>query len=215
MTRHDLPRRITQSFERDRRLPVVLIQQQPLMEMIDHSIAGSPMEIAGHLLGFPIILANGLLGTYIERAVRASVQASRSHFVLNPETFDRINAECKETNTILVGYYHSHPSIGIFLSGIDTENIRTHYAANYNIAVVVDPSQKSRARGLGIGFFGWSKSKEIKRVPAENIIIIEYRPRELMPRSRISHRVEEAIMKRGCLLKIGARMWKRDTTGKS
>jgi proteasome lid subunit RPN8/RPN11 len=154
MKLHDFPRQIIESFQVSQ---PILLHQQTLVEMLQHAHDGIPDEVAGHLIGFPVNTPDGANGLYIERAVRGICEASRTHFILRPESFKRTNALCKETNTILVGYYHSHPGHGIFLSPTDLDNFSDHYAKPYNVAVVLDPTKEMMLGTPGIGFFGWGK----------------------------------------------------------
>lgn len=58
----------------------------------------------------------------------------------------------------IVGWYHSHPRFGIFLSAHDLYIQSAFFAQSWQIGYVYDPIQAQR------GFFGWS-DREVVRVP--------------------------------------------------
>jgi proteasome lid subunit RPN8/RPN11 len=54
----------------------------------------------------------------------------------------------------IVGWYHTHPRLGVFLSGTDLRTQRLYFSAPWQIAVVIDPA----SREIGY-FFGVSGKK--------------------------------------------------------
>lgn len=58
----------------------------------------------------------------------------------------------------IVGWYHSHPSFGIFLSAHDLYMQSAFFAQPWQVGYVFDPVQAQR------GFFGWD-GREVVRVP--------------------------------------------------
>jgi len=42
-------------------------------------------------------------------------------------------------NNFLIGWYHSHPGFGLFMSGIDVDTQMNYFRQPYNVACVVDP----------------------------------------------------------------------------
>lgn len=181
-TRHDEPKPISLPFNgpQDHR-PMVLIRKEALHEMHGHAASEMHHEIAGYLLGFPAKDAQtGTNVTYIERAVRAIYDSTSTHVTMHAASFNDVETVRKQDGTILVGYYHSHPRLNIFLSSTDVENFKDYHSEDYQIAVVVDPSHTlSRCIESSlewIGFFGWSKNADPVRLPAENIAFVERRP---------------------------------------
>lgn len=60
---------------------------------------------------------------------------------------------------LVVGWYHTHPGYGVFLSGHDLFIQRSFYASPEHVAVVIDP--KASAQG-DVGVFVWERG-EISR----------------------------------------------------
>ena len=54
-----------------------------------------------------------------------------------------------------VGWHHTHPGYGIFLSGTDMFTQRNHFPLPWMFALVVDP------RAGTLGFFQWKKSQVV------------------------------------------------------
>ena len=53
----------------------------------------------------------------------------------------------------MVGWYHTHPGVGIFLSGMDLFIHQNFFTQMWHVAYVLDP----RARTSG--FFCWNRQK--------------------------------------------------------
>lgn len=61
----------------------------------------------------------------------------------------------------IVGWFHTHPGYGIFLSGADQFIDRHYFQEKYHIAMVLDPTKP----GVEIGVFVWDKDRNRVRVP--------------------------------------------------
>lgn len=82
---------------------------------------------------------------------------SSGHFTVGPEEIRSAREKIERTypGLVTVGWYHSHPGHGIFLSGQDMMIVRSIYDAPWHIAMVIDP--KSRTEGIFVG----SEGKEL------------------------------------------------------
>ena len=67
----------------------------------------------------------------------------------------------------IVGWYHSHPRAGIFLSAHDLYIQSAFFAQSWQVGYVYDPVQAQR------GFFGWS-AREVVRVPHWEITSVSH-----------------------------------------
>ena len=64
---------------------------------------------------------------------------------------DRLDEMFVEDSAVIVGWYHTHPGFGIFLSGMDQFIHRHFFTQIWHVAFVLDPlSRKS-------GFFCWNR----------------------------------------------------------
>jgi proteasome lid subunit RPN8/RPN11 len=82
---------------------------------------------------------------------------NRSTFRFTPNCWSAILQEQKEVypKTQIVGWYHSHPNFGVFLSGVDLETQQDCFNQPWHIAVVYDPIRNN------IGFFCGSKGEKM------------------------------------------------------
>lgn len=73
-------------------------------------------------------------------ATSVSVRFSQEAF---PHLAEQINQARKE-GKIIVGWNHSHPNYGCFLSPTDVSTQKKYFSEEFNIAVVVDPVRREK-----------------------------------------------------------------------
>ncbi|WXG42791.1 MAG: Mov34/MPN/PAD-1 family protein [Promethearchaeati archaeon SRVP18_Atabeyarchaeia-1] len=120
-------------------------------------------EIAGLLLGR--MRGNTLIVTDI---VTGEQSGSRTHVVLDDEFLARVASEYGEQGKkkSIVGWYHSHPDLGCFVSSTDFETQRRFQALFSDaIGLVIDPSPPER---LAVFRVGEEKPKSVKEEAAAN-----------------------------------------------
>jgi proteasome lid subunit RPN8/RPN11 len=61
----------------------------------------------------------------------------------------------------IVGWFHTHPGYGIFLSSADQFIDEHYFNESYHVAVVLDPSRPD----VEVGAFVWNKNQQRIRVP--------------------------------------------------
>jgi 26S proteasome regulatory subunit N11 len=85
---------------------------------------------------------------------------NRVHFRFTPECWQEILRIQKEhyPQTTIVGWYHSHPGHGIFLSGTDLNTQRLSFGKIWQIAIVYDPIRRE------IGYFCGGQGKRLNPV---------------------------------------------------
>lgn len=117
-------------------------------------------EIFGRLLGKPMRTPSGRLRTVIQattvaanyaESTRVSVKVSPEELSRMESDFERIHGASKLLN---VGWFHTHPGHGIFMSGTDKSN-HSCYEQSWQVALVVDPMR------MEYGFF---HGRECKRL---------------------------------------------------
>lgn len=91
---------------------------------------------------------------------------NRVHFKFTPECWTAIFKEQSQNfpETAVVGWYHSHPGHGIFLSGTDLNTQRLSFKQPWHIAVVYDPLRQE------IGFFYGESGGKIEEIYFDKII---------------------------------------------
>ena len=87
----------------------------------------------------------------LEEAIAVEpVSQSPAHFTFTWRDVDRVRSYREQTGNALVGWYHTHPDLGIFLSETDLEKThRVLFAEPFQVALVYDPV-RHRA-----GYFFW------------------------------------------------------------
>jgi proteasome lid subunit RPN8/RPN11 len=158
-------------------LPLVFVTEEVLHAIVEHAAEGFPLEIGGYCLGLPLVdhLLNAN-ATFIQEVVRAITTSTRTHVTMHPETFLALEQRRAPTDTLLVGYYHSHPGHGVFQSIEDIYNFQSYHTEDYQIAIVADPSLVGSTALLPygwIGFFAWDAVHTPIMLPPENLLVSE------------------------------------------
>jgi proteasome lid subunit RPN8/RPN11/LysM repeat protein len=137
----------------------VYVRQDAYRQIERHAASDKTKEVGGILIGdFVELLGKShvVVSAFIEAKYTDS---SVSTLTFTHETWDYIHAEhariCPEKK--IVGWQHTHPSYGIFLSEYDIFIQENFFNLPWQIAYVVDPINDSR------GFFQW-KDKKVKKL---------------------------------------------------
>jgi proteasome lid subunit RPN8/RPN11 len=99
--------------------------------------------------------------TYVNACIGGEKAAERGASVtFTQDTWEHIYEikDKKFPDDAMVGWYHTHPGFGIFLSGYDLFIQKNFFSAPHQIAWVFDPQSGEE------GCFGW-KDQEIERLP--------------------------------------------------
>lgn len=167
-----------------------------------HARENTSIEICGVLAGRP---ARDKQGAFleVEAAVRGEHASARAGQVtFTHETWDHVQKVLAEEHPGLkvVGWYHSHPGYGLFLSQQDEFIHSQFFSLPWQVAFVVDPMAEED------GFFVWRQGKPErirqywvggeKRTPSPDIAAL---------REGMNGAVEEV---RAALKKSGRRRWR-------
>lgn len=138
----------------------ILIDEPALRAAQAHALSSLNREVAGVLIGErPEKQPDGRYLVHIFDTIIAK------HTVMNgasvtytPESWrymnDRLREKYPDDTAVIVGWYHTHPGFGIFLSGMDLFIHQNFFTQVWHVAYVLDP----RARTSG--FFCWDRNKE-------------------------------------------------------
>jgi proteasome lid subunit RPN8/RPN11 len=116
-----------------------------------HAESAPDREVGGFLLG-GVGQHGGGPYVRIAAAVRAEgAVESQSRLTFTQRSWDRVHeiAEREHPDAHTIGWYHTHPGFGVFLSRYDTFIHENFFASPYQVALVVDPIDKTH------GFFIW------------------------------------------------------------
>lgn len=141
--------------------PRVLLAHAALEAMREHGCTDTAHECGGVLVGEKLDGGRGPV-VLVEAVIPgAHTDSRRGSVTFTHETWEQINREKDEKygNLRIVGWYHTHPGFGIFLSDYD-EFIQAHFFnLPWNVAFVLDPLSGEA------GVFGWVEG-QISRLPS-------------------------------------------------
>jgi len=125
---------------------MVYISSLALLKMLKHGRAGVPMEVMGLMLG-------EFVDDYTVRVVDVFAMPQSGTGVsveaVDPVFQTKMLEMLKQTgrSEIVLGWYHSHPGFGCWLSGVDINTQQSFEALNQRaVAVVVDPIQSVKGK---------------------------------------------------------------------
>lgn len=118
-----------------------------------HALSDVSVELGGILLGKECLdEASGEPFVWVTQALEARHYANtQASFTYTHDSWEEISRERDRRfpDLDIVGWYHTHPSFGIFLSHHDVFIHQHFFAQALQVAYVVDPIQQTR------GFFRW------------------------------------------------------------
>ncbi len=118
-----------------------------------HALADTSVELGGILLGKECLDETaGTPFVWISQSLEAKHYANtQASFTYTHDSWEEITRERDRLfpDLDIVGWYHTHPSFGIFLSHHDVFIHQHFFAQKLQVAYVVDPIQQTR------GFFQW------------------------------------------------------------
>lgn len=115
------------------------------------------VEVGGILIGDVYKDENGPFLEITGAIVARHTKNEGTQMTFTPETWMHLNdvKSKKYPDARIVGWYHTHPRFGIFLSDMDKFIHKHHFPQPWTTALVVDPVQESE------GFFVWSVGEPI------------------------------------------------------
>jgi len=122
------------------------ISSLALLKMLKHGRAGIPMEVMGLMLGeFVDEYTVQVVDVFAMPQSGTGVSVEAVDPVFQTKMLDML----KQTNRpqMVVGWYHSHPGFGCWLSGVDVNTQQSFEQLNKRaVAVVVDPIQSVKGK---------------------------------------------------------------------
>jgi proteasome lid subunit RPN8/RPN11 len=147
-----------------------------------HAVTNTDVELGGVLLGWQAKDEAGQPFVQIVDSLRAEhYQATRGSFKFTHETWSEITRRREKLHPELqlVGWYHTHPGWGIFLSEMDRFICDHFFAASEDVALVIDPRQQTR------GWFQWQTGGKLTPLGGWHVYAHRHRAREIEYYSRL------------------------------
>jgi proteasome lid subunit RPN8/RPN11/cell division protein FtsB len=143
----------------------------------EFALSDTSRELGGVLIGNiyryrekPFLLIDGAIEAKYSESSSATMKFTH-------KSWEYINSikESKYPTKKIIGWFHTHPTFGIFLSDYDKFIHQNFFNAPYQVAYVVDPINKQK------GFFQW-KNNEISKCSGYSIV--GYTPPEEKPEEK-------------------------------
>ena len=127
--------------------PSVVVHSEVLRQIRQHARSNSKTEICGVLIG-----SEDKNSLAIEACIAgANATQAGTHVTFTQDTWAHIyqTKDAKYPDHRIVGWYHSHPGFGVFLSDHDTFIHKNFFSSPLQVAWVYDPHSDEE------GCFGW------------------------------------------------------------
>ena len=136
----------------DTDLPI-FVDMDVLRDMEAHARENTRVELGGVMLGQQHNDEYGNPFVIVTDSLRAKhYEATKGSFKFTHETWSQITRDRNEYRDDLemVGWYHTHPGWGVFLSGMDLFICNNFFNRPLDVALVIDPCAGDR------GWFQWA-----------------------------------------------------------
>ncbi|WP_420630747.1 Mov34/MPN/PAD-1 family protein [Candidatus Leptofilum sp.] len=137
----------------------ITIEEPALRAAQAHALSSLNREVAGVLIGpRPEKQPDGRYRVHILDTIIAKYTVMHGASVTyTPESWrymtDKLHERYPDETAVIVGWYHTHPGFGIFLSGMDLFIHQNFFTQIWHVAYVLDP------RAQTSGFFSWNRKK--------------------------------------------------------
>ncbi|MCO5171816.1 MAG: Mov34/MPN/PAD-1 family protein [Planctomycetes bacterium] len=176
----------TRVLERGRRPPpglTVYVERRPLESMLRRAGVAGDYEVGGFLLGASCRHDGRRFVEITAQVPAVKAESARAHLTFGVEAvreFHETHAE-RYPGTTVLGWWHTHPGYGLFLSSDDMFIHTSFYAAEHHVAIVIDPRAGPREE---IGVFVWEEPGEVSPRPRSLVVYEDERPRRAPRRER-------------------------------
>ena len=135
----------------------VITSQSALEQIRMHSISNLRTELGGVLLGRTYRAGKRLLVEIKAAMPAVSQDHGPVHFTFSADSWTQIHKDKAKYHPDLdiVGWFHTHPALGVFYSGDDVVVHSAAFTLPWHVGLVVDPIRNEAS------FFGWQKGELI------------------------------------------------------
>jgi len=137
----------------------ILINEPAFRDAQQHALSSLDREVAGMLVGpQPEKQPDGRYVVHVTDVIAAKhTRMSGASVTYTPESWryvtDMLDERFPDGEAVIVGWYHTHPGFGIFLSGMDLFIHQNFFTQTWHVALVLDP------RAGRSGFFCWNRQQ--------------------------------------------------------
>ncbi|MEN3047682.1 MAG: Mov34/MPN/PAD-1 family protein [Candidatus Caldarchaeales archaeon] len=118
----------------------VYIELEALVEAVRHCREGLPYEVIGFLVGERLKWKDKLY-VFVTDSVRGRSVSTRTHVEFDRDALAEVAGLIRRGHpeSEIVGWYHSHPGYGCFMSPTDIRSHVTSFPYPHQVALVIDP----------------------------------------------------------------------------
>ncbi|KAH6636395.1 JAB1/Mov34/MPN/PAD-1 ubiquitin protease-domain-containing protein [Chaetomium tenue] len=131
----------------------VRVSPTALVKMVMHARSGGALEIMGIMQGYvdgtALVVTDAFRLPVEGTETRVNAQSDADEYLV--EYLSLCRDESRQENVI--GWYHSHPGYGCWLSGIDVATQQLQQLQGPMVAIVIDPDRTISANQVEIGAF--------------------------------------------------------------
>jgi proteasome lid subunit RPN8/RPN11 len=156
----------------------IFVDMDVLADVEAHARTDTSVELGGVLLGGQYLDEDGNPFVMVCDSLRAEhYESSGGHFKFTHDTWTQISRQRDQFSEDLqmVGWYHTHPGLGVFLSSMDRFICDHFYNRPLDVALVIDPVRNDR------GWFFWKRdgNEQLPRTGGFTVTASRFRAREL------------------------------------
>lgn len=121
--------------------PLIIFPDHVRQKIMAH-LKTKKVELGGLLVGSVVSvddLNEGIVIISINDSVESkNFESTSVSLSMSPSVWQSAN-KISDAITFVVGWYHSHPNLGAFFSGVDRKTQKDFFNLNYNLGLVIDP----------------------------------------------------------------------------
>ncbi len=156
----------------------IFIDFDAMVSIEEHARSNMSVELGGVLLGGAFLDENGRPFVVISDMLAADhYESTQGSFKFTHDTWSEISRQRQRLapELAMVGWYHTHPGWGVFLSGMDVFICEHFFDKPLDVALVVDPCRGDR------GMFQWStaESRQTQRTGGFFVTTSRFRAAQL------------------------------------
>lgn len=156
----------------------IFVDLDVVRDMEVHALSDTSVELGGVLLGGTHVDEEGRPFVVITDSLRAQhYESTKGSFTFTHDTWSAITREREQfpPELQMVGWYHTHPDWGVFLSGMDMFICDNFFNKSLDVAYVIDPCRGDRA------MFQWTgdASQRVRRTSGFFVTASRFRAEEL------------------------------------
>jgi proteasome lid subunit RPN8/RPN11 len=156
----------------------IFVDLDTMRDMEAHALTDTGVELGGVMLGGQHEDDQGQPFVLVSDSLRAAhYESTKGSFKFTHDTWSEITRERDEfpEDLQMVGWYHTHPDWGVFLSGMDMFICDNFFNKPLDVALVIDPCRDDR------GLFQWTGNprERVRRTGGFYLIASRFRRDEL------------------------------------